>query len=123
MTATPSTAPLKVRIRPALEADIPAVQEIYAHYVAKTTASFEDDPPTVAEMTARWQRIAARKMPFLVAVRGKRVLGYAYASPFRERSAYRYTCEDSIYVTPDSLGRDVGNALMTALINRCVAFG
>ena len=48
---------------------IPSVQEIYAHYVAKTTASFEDDPPTVAEMTARWQRITARKMPFLVAVR------------------------------------------------------
>ena len=123
MTATTSTTPLKVRIRAALESDMPAVQEIYAHYVSKTTASFEDDPPTVAEMTARWQRITARKMPFLVAVRGKRVLGYAYASPFRERSAYRYTCEDSIYVTPDSLGRDVGNALMTALINCCVALG
>jgi phosphinothricin acetyltransferase len=123
MTLPPSAAPLKVRIRTALEADIPAVQEIYAHYVAKTTASFEDDPPTVAEMTARWQRIVARGMPFLVAARGKRVLGYAYASPFRERSAYRYTCEDSIYVAPDALGRDIGNALMTTLINRCVAFG
>ena len=123
MTVSPAASPLKVRIRSALEADMPSVQEIYAHYVAKTTASFEDDPPTVAEVTARWQRITARKMPFLVAARGKRVLGYAYAAPFRERSAYRYTCEDSIYVTPDALGRDIGHALMTALINRCVALG
>lgn len=118
-----SPTPLKVRIRAALEGDMPSVQEIYAHYVSKTTASFEDDPPTVAEMTARWQRVTARGMPFLVAVRGKQILGYAYASPFRERSAYRYTCEDSIYVAPDALGRDVGNALMTSLINKCTAFG
>jgi phosphinothricin acetyltransferase len=119
----PSTTPLKVRVRPALESDMPSVQEIYAYYVAKTTASFEDDPPTVAEMTARWQRITARGMPFLVAVRGTKILGYAYAGPFRERSAYRYTCEDSIYVASDALGRDIGNALMTTLINKCVAFG
>jgi phosphinothricin acetyltransferase len=120
---SPSPAPIKVRVRTALEGDMPAVQEIYAYYVAKTTASFEDDPPTVAEMTARWQRIIARGMPFLVAVRGTKVLGYAYAGPFRERSAYRFTCEDSIYVAPDALGRDIGNALMTALIARCEAFG
>jgi phosphinothricin acetyltransferase len=119
----PSTTPIKVRVRPALEGDMPTVQEIYAYYVSKTTASFEDVPPTVAEMTARWQRITARGMPFLVAVRGTKILGYAYAGPFRERSAYRYTCEDSIYVAPDALGRDIGNALMTALINKCVAFG
>ena len=59
-TPAPSAAPIKVRIRPALESDIPAVQEIYAYYVSKTTASFEDDPPTVAEMTARWQRITSQ---------------------------------------------------------------
>jgi phosphinothricin acetyltransferase len=124
MTNTsPSTAPIKVRVRQAIEADIPQIQEIYAYYVAKTTASFEDDPPTVAEMTARWQRITARGMPFLVAARGNKVLGYAYAGPFRERSAYRYTCEDSIYVAPESLGRDIGNALMTALIAKCQALG
>jgi len=123
MTASPSTSPLKVRVRLAVEADIAAVQEIYAHYVSKTTASFEDDPPTVAEMTARWQRVTARNMPWLVAVRGKTVLGYAYAAPFRDRSAYRYTCEDSVYVANNALGRDIGNALMTALINRCTALG
>ncbi|TAL04343.1 MAG: N-acetyltransferase family protein [Rhodospirillaceae bacterium] len=121
--ASPSTAPLKVRVRPAVEEDIPAVQEIYAHYVSKSTASFEDEPPTVAEMTARWQRVISRGMPYLVAVRGRTVLGYAYAAPFRERSAYRYTCEDSVYVAANVLGRDIGNVLMTALIERCTAFG
>lgn len=122
-TPTPSNTPLKVRIRPALESDMPAVQEIYAYYVSKTTSSFEDDPPTVAEMTARWQRIVARGMPFIVAVRGSRVVGYAYAGPFRERSAYRYTCEDSIYVAHDVVGRDIGHALMTNLIAKCEAYG
>ena len=119
----PAPKPLKVRVRPAVESDMAAVQEIYAYYVAKTTASFEDDPPTVAEMTARWQRIGARGMPYLVALRGKTVLGYAYAGPFRDRSAYRYTCEDSIYVAPHAVGRDIGHALMTPLITRCTALG
>lgn len=118
-----STSSLKVRVRLAVEADMPAVQEIYAYYVRQTTASFEEEPPTVAEMTARWQRVQARGLPFLVAARGKDVIGYAYAAPFRERSGYRYTIEDSVYVAKDALGRNVGNALMNALINRCTALG
>jgi phosphinothricin acetyltransferase len=118
-----SSGPLNVRVRIAAEADMAAVQEIYAYYVLKTTASFEDEPPTVAEITARWQRTLSRRMPFLVAVKGRRVLGYAYASPFRERSAYRYTCEDSIYIANDALGRNVGNALMSTLIAQCTALG
>lgn len=122
-TAKPSSAPVKVRIRPATEQDMPAIQEIYAHYVLSTTASFEEDPPTVAEMTARWQRVLARSLPYLVAMKGKRVVGYAYAGPFRERSGYRYTIEDSVYVAEDFLGRNVGNALMTALIERCTVLG
>jgi phosphinothricin acetyltransferase len=123
MSSAPAPKPLKVRVRPATEEDMPAIQEIYAYYVSKTTATFEDDPPTVAEMTARWQRVNSQGMPYLVAVSSKTILGYAYAAPFRERSAYRYTCEDSIYVANDALGRDVGNALMTALLERCAAFG
>lgn len=118
-TAKPSTGTIKVRIRPATEQDIPAVQEIYAHYVKLTTASFEDEPPTVAEMTARWNRVTARNLPYLVAVKGKTVVGYAYAAPFRERSGYRYTVEDSVYVAQDYIGRDVGNQLLVELIERC----
>jgi phosphinothricin acetyltransferase len=123
MSIATSTAPIKVRIRTALESDMAAVQEIYAYYVLKTTATFEEDPPTVAEITARWQRVVSLGMPYLVAMRGKKVLGYAYAAPFRDRSAYRYTCEDSIYVAPDALGREIGNVLMTELIDRCIAYG
>ncbi len=121
-TKTPS-GPVKVRVRLAIEADMPAIQEIYAHYVRSTTASFEEEPPTVAEMTARWQRIQARGLPYLVATKGKRVVGYAYAGPFRERSGYRYTIEDSVYVIPDYLGRNVGNALLSELVERCTELG
>ncbi len=119
----PSTSPIKVRIRLATEQDMAVVQEIYAHYVSSTTASFEEEPPTVAEMTARWQRVTSRGLPYLVAMKGKRVVGYAYAGPFRERSGYRYTIEDSVYVAEDFLGRNVGNALMNELIERCTVLG
>ena len=119
----PASGPVKVRIRPALESDMPGVQEIYTHYVRLTTASFEEDPPTVAEMTARWQRVQSRGLPYLVAMKGNKLAGYAYAAPFRERSGYRYTIEDSIYVSEDFLGRNVGNALLTELIERCTALG
>lgn len=118
-----SSGPFKVRIRPALESDMPAVQEIYSHYVRLTTASFEEEPPTVAEMTARWQRVQARGLPYLVALKGNKVAGYAYAAPFRERSGYRYTIEDSIYVAEGFVGRNVGHALLTELIDRCTALG
>ncbi len=107
----------------ATEADIPAIQEIYAYYVSNTTASFEEDAPTVAEMTARFQKIQARGLPYLVATKGKQIIGYAYAGPFRERSGYRYTVEDSVYVAKEALGRNVGNALMVELIERCTAMG
>lgn len=123
LSLKPGTATIKVRVRMATEADIPAVQEIYAYYVGQTTASFEDDPPTVSEMTARFQRVQARGLPYLVATKGKLVIGYAYASPFRDRSGYRYTVEDSVYVAKEALGRNVGNALISELIERCTALG
>ncbi len=122
-TAKPSTSPVKVRVRLATEQDMAAIQEIYAHYVQLTTASFEEEAPTVAEMTARWQRVASRGLPYLVATKGKRVVGYAYASPFRERSGYRYTIEDSVYVAEDYRGRNIGNELMNDLIDRCITLG
>ena len=113
----------KVRVRMAVEADMPAVQEIYAYYVSHTTASFEEDAPTVAEMTARFQKVTAKGLPYLVATNGKQVIGYAYAGPFRDRSGYRYTIEDSVYVAKEALGRNVGNALINELLTRCTALG
>lgn len=122
-SASASSPRGKVRIKVADLADVPAIQEIYAHYVLNSTSSFEEEAPTVAEMTARWQKLKVQGMPFLVAMIGKRVAGYAYGGPFRERSAYRYTIEDSIYIAPDMLGRGVGNALMNELIKRCTNLG
>lgn len=107
----------------ATEADIPAIQAIYAHYVQNTTASFEEIPPTVEEMNARWQRIQDLGLPYLIAMEGKQIIGYAYAGPYRERSGYRYTIEDSVYVAPDYLGRNIGNTLLAELIKRCTALG
>jgi L-amino acid N-acyltransferase YncA len=121
-TKTPSRL-AKVKVRLATKADVPAIQKIYAHYVRSTTASFEEEPPTVAEMTARWHRVQTLSLPYLVAMKGKKMVGYAYAGPFRERSGYRYTIEDSVYVAPDYLGRNVGNSLLSELIKRCTDIG
>jgi len=122
-SAQSSPSRTKVRIKTAELADVPAIQEIYAHYVLNSTSSFEEEAPTVAEMTARWQKLKVMNMPFLVAFVGKRIAGYAYGGPYRDRSAYRYTIEDSIYIAPDMLGRGVGNALMTELIKRSTNLG
>ena len=87
MSASTPSSRAKLRIKVADLADVPAIQEIYAHYVINSTSSFEEEAPTVAEMTARWQKLKVMGMPYLVAMLGKRVAGYAYGGPFRERRA------------------------------------
>jgi phosphinothricin acetyltransferase len=116
----PDVRPL---IRPAEEADLAEVQAIYAHHVLNGTASFEEEPPDVAEMAARRRLLVARGLPYLVAERRGTVLGFAYAGPFRPRSAYRYTLEDSIYVHPEATGQGVGRLLLGDLIARVCARG
>ncbi len=118
-----SPKPVRVKVRVATESDIPSIQQIYAHYVENTTSSFEEVAPTVEEMTNRWRNIQNKGLPYLVAMKGKQMVGYAYAGPFRERSGYRYTVEDSVYVAPDYLGRGVGNTLLSNVINRCTNLG
>ena len=109
-------------LREAAPADIPAITRIYAHHVAFGLASFEDDAPDEAEMTRRIDDVWERGLPWLVAVDASAtVRGYAYAMPYRLRSSYRYTLEDSIYIAPDWLRRGLGRALLTRLIERCAA--
>jgi phosphinothricin acetyltransferase len=120
MTAKP---PLPVRVRDADLMDMDAIQSIYAHYVTRTAASFEEVPPTVEELTRRWRSLTSRNMPFLVAEEDGEVLGYTYAGPFRQRSAYRYTVEDSIYVAPFVVRRGIGKVLLNALIERLTELG
>jgi phosphinothricin acetyltransferase len=110
-------------IRPAADADLPAVQAIYAHHVLHGSASFETVPPDLAEMTRRHADITRRGMPYLVADVGGEVLGYAYAGPYRPRAAYRFTLEDSVYVAEGAAGRGVGRLLLDRLIADATALG
>ncbi len=112
-----------VRIRPARRADLPEITAIYSHAVLNGTASYEYDPPTLDEMTKRFDAIAASGFPYLVAHIDGRVLGYAYASHFRTRPAYRFMVEDSIYIAPDAQGQGLGTLLLGELLARCEAQG
>jgi len=115
--------PISIQVRDACMDDIPAIQSIYAFYVERTAASFEEVPPTAEEMARRLTDITGRGFPYLVAVEGDEVLGYCYAGPFRMRSAYRYTLEDSVYVAPFVVRRGIGRALLEALITRTESLG
>lgn len=112
-----------IHVRDCEPGDLPAVQAIYAHAVCTGLASFEEVPPSLEEIARRYRAITGAGFPFLVAESGGRVLGYAYASEFRTRSAYRYTCENSVYVAEDAMRRGIGRALMVELIRRCEARG
>jgi len=103
-------------IRPATETDIDAITAIYAHHVLHGTGTFELDPPNAAEMGNRFAKLTAAGYPFLVAESGGEVVGYGYLGPFRERRAYRFTVEDSVYVHPDHVRKGIGSQLLTALI-------
>lgn len=110
-------------LRDVTEADIAQIQAIYSHHVLHGAASFEEVPPDLAEMTARFAALKAKHMPYIAAVEGDRVLGYAYAGPYRPRVAYRYTVEDSIYLAPDAAGRGLGRLLLSEIVARCTALG
>jgi phosphinothricin acetyltransferase len=107
------------QIRDAKDTDVAAITEIYAHHVLHGAGSFEVDPPDVEEMTRRRFEIISRALPYLVAERDHRVIGYAYAGLYRTRVAYRFTLEDSVYVHPENMGQGVGEALLRQLIPAC----
>jgi phosphinothricin acetyltransferase len=110
-------------IRPATLADIPAITRIYAHAVTHGTASFELTAPDEAEMRERMQAMFDGKFPYIVAELDGAVAGYAYASLYRMRPAYRFTVENSVYVAPEIHRRGVGKALLLKLIEACTAAG
>jgi phosphinothricin acetyltransferase len=114
---------MSVPIRPATVADIPAITRIYAHAVEHGTASFELSAPDEAEMGRRMQAIFDGKFPYIVAEIDGVIAGYAYASLYRTRPAYRFTVEDSVYVAPHIHRRGVGKALLMKLIEACTALG
>jgi L-amino acid N-acyltransferase YncA len=110
-------------IRPATHADVPEIQSIYAHHVLIGTGTFEEEPPSVEEMAERFCKVSARGWDWLVATDATGVLGFAYYTQFRDRSAYRFAVEDSVYVREDVRGQGVGKALVARLIEDATAEG
>ncbi len=110
-----------IAVRDAGPGDCDITQEIYAHNVLTGTATFETTPPDRAEMGRRLVAVQEAGLPYLVGELAGRVVGFAYASPYRERYAYRFTLGNSVYVAESMQGRGVGRALMTELITQCTA--
>jgi L-amino acid N-acyltransferase YncA len=106
-------------VRAATEDDFSAITAIYAHYVLRGTATFEIEPPSCEAMLERRAAVMALGLPFLVAELEGRVVGYAYASAYRPRPAYRFTVEDSIYIDAEHTGQGCGQTLLAALIEAC----
>ena len=112
-----------MKIRDATDADVPEMQSIYAHHVLTGTGTFEEEPPSIEEMAARYRRVVDAGTRWLVAADATGILGYAYYTRFRERSAYRFSVENSIYVRENVRGLGVGKALVRELIDICTAAG
>ena len=112
-----------MEIRGATTADAPAIAAIYGHHVLHGLGTFEEEPPSVAEIESRVVAVLDAGLPYLVAISEDRVVGFAYAAPFRPRAAYRYTVEDSIYIAPEAVGRGVGRAVLSAVIDACERLG
>jgi phosphinothricin acetyltransferase len=110
-------------IRDAHESDADAIASIYGHHVLNGTASFDLEPPPAELMREKICAVQEAGWPFLVADREGSVVGYAYATQFRDRAAYRFTSENSIYVHPEWMGRGIGKALLQALLQEAAACG
>lgn len=110
-------------VRPATPDDLAAVAAIFAYYVTDTVITFEDRPPSPADWRRRLDDLTARDLPLLVADVGGRVVGYAYASPWRPKPGYRHTVEDSVYLAPGWSGRGLGSALLRSVLDACSRAG
>ena len=112
-----------ISLRPFAWRDIPAITTIYRPYVTDTVITFEYEPPSEATMAARFGAMVELGHPIIIAERGGEVVGYAYASYYRTRVAYRFTCENSIYLRQDMVGQGLGGRLLDRLIEESRAFG
>ena len=110
-------------IRSATAGDLSQITRIYGYSVSHDTASFELDPPVESEMAMRWQNSVSGGFPYLVAERDGGVIGYAYAGPYRPRPAYRWSVEDTIYISSKAQGMGVGKLLLSRLVDDCTSLG
>ncbi|WEZ82142.1 GNAT family N-acetyltransferase [Rhizobium sp. 32-5/1] len=115
---------MTLSLRDAILADLPVITAIYSESVMNGVASYEMTPPDETEMAERFATITGNGYPYIVAQdEAGKVLGYAYASAFRTRAAYRFLVEDSIYLAPEARGKGVGKRLLADLIERCTVLG
>ncbi len=105
-------------IRPATQDDSDAIARIYDHYVRNTVISFEEEPVSPADIAGRIGKVLSMSLPYLVAAPGDQVVGYAYASRWHERSAYRFSVETTIYLDPNRIGGGLGTRLYTTLLDQ-----
>lgn len=110
-------------VRSATIDDAQAIAAIYAHHVLHGTATYEVVPPTEDKTVEKVLAVTGRSWPFLVACDGDQVVGYAYVTQFRNRPAYAYACENSIYVAHDRRGGGIGKLLLKTLLEACEARG
>ena len=107
-------------IRPSTDADLPAITAIYAHHVLTGTGTFEIDPPSLDDMRGRRVDVLSKGLPWLVAATKEKgdetVIGYAYCNWFKPRPAYRFSAEDSIYLSPEAAGKGMGRTLLAELM-------
>jgi len=116
--------PFAFSIRDATAQDLPHIREIYNHYVTNSTVTFDEQQQTLAEVRAKFRHATQLGHPFLVAVSPSgQILGYATVSPWKQKAAYRYTVENSIYLRAASTGKGLGTALMAELLARAKAVG
>jgi L-amino acid N-acyltransferase YncA len=116
-------SPGAVMVRDAAAPDAEAIADIYNHFIVATAVTFEETEVPASEMARRMSEVQGAALPWLVALLDDRVVGYAYASPWRARSAYRFSVEITVYVRHDMPGRGIGSALYTALFERLKARG
>ena len=116
-------APADLVIRDFAWGDVPAITAIYAHYVHNSVATFDTEAPGEAYIAAKWGHMVELGHPAIVGLLDGKVIGFAYASEYRTRPAYRFTCEDTVYLAPDMIGKAIGSALLGEVIVRSRAFG
>lgn len=104
-----------MEIRVAASSDASAIAAIYNHYVTETVITFEEQPVDAAEMSRRIEELQSASLPWQVAEEEDQVVGYAYAAPWKTRSAYRFSVEITVYVAPGKLGRGIGSMLYSQL--------
>lgn len=111
----PSDSPAGTTIRSAAPSDAASIAAIYNHYVTETVVTFEEDPITAAEIARRIEEVWSASLPWLIAEEGSRVVGYAYAAPWRPRIGYRFSAEVTVYLAPAHAGRGLGSKLYAQL--------